>query len=230
MKRLAAGLLTLLLLTGSSLAQQLDLDILPDKPPAKKPASKSPSSAIPPSIMDSASPEEALPSMEPGSGKPLSITISKTLYLPPAMYGQWSVVGNLLEANADFFNPTVNDIWVLQREGDQVVVENPANGAKAAINVDRVDGATAVFHRTVPAGRNKIYLENPTITVTGDNLVGHSVNRVRYMKDGKVTREYYAVYRLQAQRISGARVQFRPESTAGGPDIEIEDVQRQMGK
>jgi hypothetical protein len=185
-------------------AQELDLDL-----PALK---QSPKSLLAP------------PKASGVGAVPLTITVSKTLYLPPAMYGQWNLSGMLVESNAaGVFNPILNDIWLLDRQGDQVVVENPTTGARAAVQVDQVNGDTASFHRVVPAGRNRLYFENPTITVTGDRLVGQSVNRIRVIEAGQVRREYYAVYKLQATRISGARTQFRPEEGLRGPDIEIEE-------
>jgi hypothetical protein len=226
MRRLpAAGWLLALLMPGhTALAQQLDLDDLRAKPAAHQGASKA--AGTKPVIKNMLSPAD-IPAFTPGEGKPLSITVTKTLYLPPAMYGQWSVVSTLMEANADFFNPIINEIWILKREGDDVVLENPANGAKAAVSVDRVDGNTAVFHRIVPVGKNKIYSENPTVTISDDTLTGHIVNRVQYLKNGRVAREYYSVYRLDAKRISGARIRFRPEDATAVPEFEIESVQNQ---
>lgn len=195
------------------MAQELDLDLprVSSKSPPK-PLSK-PAIQAPPS-----------PSL-PSADKPISITVTKTLYLPPAMYGQWNVTGTLLETNApDAFRPLVQDIWLLERIGDEVVISNPANGASATINVEKVEGNTAVFFREGQMSRNKMFQEVPTITVSDDTLLGHSVNRIRYMKEGRVNREYYAVYQLQATRISGARVQFKPEAVYEGPDLEIEEA------
>jgi hypothetical protein len=159
--------------------------------------------------------------------QPLSATVSKTLYLPPAMYGQWSITGTLIETNAsDLFSRNTNEIWILERSGDQVIITNPANGASAAINVDRVEGDRATFHRAGVAGRNKAFQEIPTITVMGDALTGQSINKILTLKNGMVDKEYYGIYQLQAQRISPGRTAFHPEERAAGPDIEIEDLHR----
>jgi hypothetical protein len=206
-----------LLLTTHAFAQQLDMDYLP--PAGTRPAALQAIQPIPP--------QAAGTDIQGFGMKPLSVTISKSLYLPPAMYGQWSVVGTLVHTNApEYFNPVVNDIWMLERVGDQVMISNPANGASAAISVDKVEGNRATFHRSGVAGRNKVFQEAPTITVNGDTLAGTTTNRIRYLKDGQVVREYFAVYQLEANRISAARVQFRPENGMGGPDIEIEEVRR----
>lgn len=197
-------------------AQQLDMDILPKsstQPSGTPRAQKAVSAPQPVSALT--------------IGKPLTATVSKTLYLPPAMYGEWSVTGTLMETNAqDFFSPVVNDIWILDRVDDQVMISNPANGATAAINVDKVDGNSATFHRAGPAGRNRFFQEIPTIVVNGDTLTGRSVNKLAVVKNGEMTREYYAIYNLQAERIGAARARFKPEAEWQGPDIQIEDVHR----
>lgn len=173
--------------------------------------------------LDSASPAVIAPVAPAGRAKPLSISISKTLYLPPEMYGQWSVTGRLVESNTErFFNPVVHDVWVLERRGDEVVISNPANGASAAIEVDEVDGNTATFHRMVMNGSNKIYFEMPTISVTGDHLVGYTINKFQLVKDGKIKKSYYARYQLDAQRIGGSSVKFRNEEVE--PALDVEEV------
>lgn len=159
-------------------------------------------------------------------GKALTASVTHTLYLPPAMYGEWNVIGTLIESNdPDFFTPNVSDIWLLEREGDQVTVTNPVNGANAAINVDKAEGNQATFHRSGTAGRHAIYQEIPTITVHGDTFSGQSLNKLQNIKDGQVVREIYGIYRLEATRISTARARFRPETEQQDPDLEIEEVQ-----
>lgn len=213
---LIVGLLGLLAGHSFSWAQQLDMDILPQH-------IKSSPRAVP----SKPAPQPAGQKSIPSTAKPLSASVSKTLYLPADMYGQWSVTGTLLETNAEaFFSPVVNDIWVLERVGDKVMISNPANGASAAVNVDHVDGNQATFHRQGPAGRNRFFQEIPTISVSGNVLTGRSVNKIQYIKDGRMTREYYAVYGLQATRIGAARTIFKPQEAWEEPDIEIEEVQR----
>jgi hypothetical protein len=120
----------------------------------------------------------------------------------------------------------VNDIWILDRVDDQVMISNPANGASAAISVDQVSGDSATFHRSGPAGRNRFFQEMPTILVNGDTLTGRSVNKLQVVKNGEMAREYYAIYKLQAERIGAARARFKPETEWQGPDIQIDDVHR----
>jgi hypothetical protein len=159
--------------------------------------------------------------------KPLTATVTHTLYLPPAMYGEWNVTGTLIESNApDLFTPNVSDIWLLEREGSQITVTNPVNGANAAISVDKAEGDQATFHRSGTAGKHAIYQEIPTITVHGDTFNGQSLNKIQQIKNGQILSEVYGVYRLEATRISAARARFHPESQQQDPDLEIEEVHR----
>lgn len=157
--------------------------------------------------------------------QPLTATVTHTLYLPPAMYGQWNVSGTLMETNApDLFSATVNDIWLLERTGDQVTVTNPVNGAYATINVDKAEGNQAMFHRTGTVGPHSIFQEIPTITVHGDTFNGQSVNKIQEIRNGQVVAEVYGLYHLEATRLSAASVRFHPETEQRGPDLQIEEV------
>lgn len=159
---------------------------------------------------------------------PLSVTITKSLYLPPQMYGHWSVTGTLTETNADwFFNPVVHDIWILDRENDQVTISNPVTGATASVNVDKVDGNTATFHRMVVSKTNKVFFEMPTITVDGDRMTGTTINKYQHLNDGRIDKSYYARYRLEAHRISPSRLKFRDGNAP--VNFEIEDIRTPSG-
>lgn len=194
-------------------AQQLDLD---DSRPSLQPARPMPMMPV----------ESRAESVNLSPGKPLTATVSKSLYLPPEMYGQWNITGKLIETNVPNSYPVATDIWILEREGDVVVVTNPANGASAQVNVDQVEGETATFHKVGRLG-STVKTETVTVTVNGDTLFGKNMIRdQKYAKDGSLVRDLYAVFTLQGTRIGGARTTFRPE-TSQGPDIEIEEPQIQ---
>lgn len=210
-------------------AQQLDLEFLPKGASASKPFLTSP---VVPAVTIPALPESlpnktgALTNPDFQSvGKPLTATVSKTLYLPPAMYGQWTVTGTVRETNISGLVPVANDIWVLQREGDLVTITNPVNGASASIEVDAVDGNTATFHRSGQSNRvNRS--ETVTLTVNGDTLYGKNLRREEVIRKGQVVKVNYAVFELQGTRIGGARAVFRPQALESGPFIEIDEVRR----
>jgi hypothetical protein len=202
------------------MAQQMDTDILlspsiiqAGKNPRGKGLEPSPPKAI-------LAPETV---KIPAGFKPLTASVSKSLYLPPAMYGQWTVTGTVRETNIPDLIPVANDIWILQREGDAVTITNPTNGASAAINVDAVSGDTATFHRagvTDRVNRSEVV----TLTVQGDTLYGRNLRREEVIRKGKVVRVHYALFELQGTRISGASAVFRPDVLEAGPDIQIEEV------
>lgn len=161
------------------------------------------------------------------TSKPLSVTVTKSLFLPPEMYGHWSVSGFLEETNApDFFNPTVHDIWILDRTEDQVILSNPATGASASVQVDKVHGNTATFHRMVTVDQKKLFYEMPTITVAGDTLSGITFNKYQRVRNGQVVRSYFAKYRLEARRVGDSRTKFKSEEEQENLDFEVEDIQQ----
>jgi hypothetical protein len=160
--------------------------------------------------------------------KPLEAGVTKVDYLPPAMYGHWSITGTLMDTNRpDGFPPVVNNIWILEQSGDRVIVINPVTGATAAVDVEQVQNNTAKFHRVDEDRRERI-AESPTVTVDGDRLYGVTFQQVRRKNilNGKLGPVYYARYRLEAIRIGDARVKFGIEPEKQDVQFEIEEVQR----
>lgn len=207
--RFSATVLLGMLLAGVSvvgLAQELDTDPLPTV-----------------SAGSSTQAPEAKPVLKMRA--PLTASVSKTLYLPPAMYGQWSVTGNLLQTNVPDTYPVSNNIWVLERVGDEVIISNPENGASASINVKSAEGNTATFLKSNQVGRMTIS-ETVTITVDGDNFSGQNLSKREYLKEGKPVKTQFALFHLTGVRISGARTRFKPEAQDSGPDFEIHDLNR----
>lgn len=192
---------------SSAWAQELDTDYLPQ---ASKPAVQAP-----------AQPPKRVLTMR----APLTATVSKTLYLPPAMYGQWSVTGNLMNTNVSDTYPVSNNIWLLERVGDEVIITNPENGASASINVTEADGNSATFLKRNSLGRVTVS-ETVTITVDGDRFSGQNLMKREYMKDGQVTKTQFALFHLNGVRLGGASAHFKPEREDAEPMFEIKDVQR----
>jgi len=171
-------------------------------------------------------PTPTIPANGFAESTPLTATVTHTLYLPPAMYGQWNVKGTLIQTNApDQFSPNVNDIWLLEREGNQVTVTNPVSGAYATISVDKTDGDQATFHRSGTAGDHAVFQEIPTITVHGDSFNGQELNKIQTLRNGQIIAEVYGLYHLEASRISAARTRFHPETEQQSPDLQIEEIQ-----
>ncbi len=221
---LVFGLFIQTALNSPGWAQQLDMEFLKAVPPSKPRTMALPDHPIP--VVDPAVfPAGQEPTGDFSMGKPLTASVSKTLYLPPAMYGQWTVTGIVKETNISDLVPVANDLWVLQRQGDEVTITNPVNGASASIQVDAVEGNTATFHRSGQSAK-AIRSETVTLTVNGDTLYGRNMRKEEIIRKGQVVKVNYALFELQGTRIGGARAVFRPQSVEDGPDIEIDDVKR----
>lgn len=220
MKILRAMLLLALLSLGwAAKAQQLDLSD-PNLKPRSHPSTHP--SKIARSVMQSVSPSSSNSAYY--VGKPLSATVSKVRYLPQEMFGQWNIVSQLLNTDdASNYRPIINEIWLLERQGDQLIIINPVTGGHASIAVEKVEGKTTSLTREILVDKRQSIQENFTIRVSGDILTGQSLQKVRTLKNGQVVRETFGVYQIDAKRISQGRAQFRPEASQG-PDIEIEEL------
>ena len=154
---------------------------------------------------------------------PLKGTVSESLYLPPAMYGQWTVAGTLMDTNVpEHSKQTTQDIWTLERVGDKVVVSNPATGATAEVQVEAVQDNTATFQRVVLADSRRFFTETVTVTVNGQTMSGTTYKQFKYLnRDGRLSRQLYARFHLEAERISGPTARMHHSSE---PDFEIQEV------
>jgi hypothetical protein len=153
----------------------------------------------------------------------ITAEVSKDQYLPPDLYGQWHVEGQLLDTNAPgTYAPVIQELWFLQQQGQAVVLANPTNGASAVVGVEQVHDNTATFHRTTQIG-NKLFTEVPTLTVSDDTFTGEAFTTMtRLNKQGVPLGKVWGRFKLVGHRM-GPRVsrQAMPE-----PDFEIDDVQQ----
>jgi len=160
---------------------------------------------------------------------PIELKIVETRYLPAAMYGQWSVTATLIDTNLPGgMAPVVHDIWNLFSTDSQVFITNPTTGAEASINVDRVVGNTATFHHQVVLKPGKrILIEQPTVTVDGDTLTGSTRHTFLGLKDGRVEQQYFALFKINAEKLGDNNARFKAQNNPGNLEFEIEDVQVQ---
>lgn len=169
--------------------------------------------------------------LAPASVKPaFKASAQKSTYLPPEMYGDWSVTATLLDANAlGMFSPVVHEIWRLEEGSGAVTLSNPNTGASATVSVDKVEGNKASFHR-VQYGEDmrQRVAESPTLVVMKNRLDGITVNQMDFLKNGKVVRSYVGRYQIQAERIAMPRVKFgRSNAFTAPPEFEIEAVRKE---
>ena len=174
-------------------------------------------------VLNAGSPRLVAVATEPR--KPFILGVTESRYLPPAMYGQWSMTATLLSTNApDYFSPLIHDIWMLEQTGNQVVISNPSNGASAAITIDQVQGSTATFHRVVSESPSQRFIETPTVKVNADSLIGQTRAQVVWIKNGQATRSISALYRLVGERVSGPGVRFGQDRNPPPKEFEIEEI------
>lgn len=156
----------------------------------------------------------------------LQAELNETHYLPPAMYGRWSIVATVLRSNApvQFYEPKANELWTLSESDGTVTLQNIVTQAAATIQVDNVSGNTATFRHTaeIPSRRWKI-IEIPTVTVDGDKLSGINRQQVMiYDHNRHLSATYEVDIRVEGTRLAGARTIF------GNPapkDFDVEPLQ-----
>jgi hypothetical protein len=145
--------------------------------------------------------------------------------MPAEMFGQWNLISQLLNTDdPNQYRPSISEIWLLERQGDQLIITNPSTGGQASIDVDKVEGKTAFLSRELWTDKRHSIQENFTIRVQGDTLTGQSLQKVRTVKNGQVVHETFGLYQIEAKRISQGRAQFRPDAE---PNFQIEEPRRQ---
>ncbi len=174
------------------------------------------------------------------SSKPFELSVTQTRFLPDAMYGRWSVTAKLTKTDIPGGIPELSyNNWELAQMGGSVYISNIDNGARASIDVDEVKNRTATFHHKVLLpernplrilfGRENserdFMVEQPTVTVDGDRMVGKTIQRFYHVKNGDVARVYTAEFLLHAERLTDGRV--RMGEKASELDFEIEEIQQE---
>lgn len=210
-----------------AVAQELDTDYLPKglTTGKSKAAGQKGTVRLPQSSQIQSSQTDPQTQSAPVMRAPLTVSVSKTLYLPPAMYGQWSVTGTLIETNVPDTYPVSNNIWLLERQGERVYITNPENGASASIDVKAAQGNSATFLKKDQLGRMMLS-ETVNITLNGDSFSGQNMKKLEYYRNGKLVKTQYALFHLNGTRLGAARSRFKPEAQEDGPDIQIEEVRK----
>ncbi len=227
----------------TAFAQSLDFDPTVRRPSAKPSSSFTALDAIPsrsPELNPYLPKKAVKQSSNETSIKPFELTVTQTRFLPDAMYGRWSVTAKLTKSDLPGGTPELSyNNWSLEQINDQVFISNIDNGAKAGISVDEVKDRTATFHhKVILPDRNPLrvlfgkpsaeadrdfMIEQPTVTVDGDRMIGKTIQRFYHIKNGEIVRVFTAEFLLHAERLTNGRVKM------GGAqhdlDFEIEDIQ-----
>ncbi len=180
------------------------------------------------------------PSPTQDEAKPFELKVTETRFLPDAMYGRWSVTAKLTRTTIPGGVPqTTYNNWSLEQIDNRVFISNIDNGAKAGIDVDEVKDRTATFHhKVILPERNPLrvifgressdrdfMIEQPTITVDGDRMIGKTIQRFYHVKNGEVEQVFTAEFLLHAERLTNGRVQMGRK--ANDIDFEIEEIQHE---
>ena len=169
-------------------------------------------------------------SQEPSVSSPQDETyqagVSVTKFLPPEMYGVWSIQAHVLETDNPALAAVSTEIWALARDRNTVTIQNVVNQAQATIHVDKVQGNTATFHRAYksPDERFEI-IETPTVTVDGNFLTGQNIQVYRYFRNGKITLEHHVKAEIHGTRLANQSYRFKQPQTP--PDFDVPDIKIQ---
>jgi len=158
----------------------------------------------------------------------IKVEVNESKYLPPEMYGTWSIKATILstDAPADMYSPEGTELWTLGEDHGVVFIKNIITNAQASITVDQVEGNTATFHHLaqIPSREMKI-MEIPTVTVEGDKLSGINQQRVVFFRRGKKIADYSLKIKVEGTRLAGGQVTFGAPQAE--PDIEIAPIEVQ---
>jgi hypothetical protein len=165
-----------------------------------------------------AAPPQEVQLMEDPGAMTFKLNASESKFLPPAMYGTWSIEATVISSTAPngLYMPRTHEIWALDRDDAVITLKNMSNNASATIEVDQVSGNTATFHHEA-SGQSGYYMmqqkikirETPTLTVDGDRMSGTNNQLVKlYNHRGQLTATYTAVIQVEGTRLAGAKVTF----------------------
>lgn len=130
----------------------------------------------------------------------LEAQISKNQDLPPEMYGEWEVLGSLIDSTHPFmFNAQSQDFWQFQKNGEYVTLTNPNTGATSTITINSVENLTATFTRRKADG-NDVETEQCVIKLEGDFFSGTDLLVIEDKSNGGL---FVAKYKIIGKKLSG---------------------------
>ena len=147
--------------------------------------------------------------------------INEVLFLPPEMYGTWSIRAVVVQSDAPIneFQPVSQEIWTLERSGNDVTIENVVTNAKASVHVDKVQDNIATFHHDSAASDGSMSIsETPTVAVRKDSLIGSNDQVYVFYQGGREVRRYHLKVNVTGTRLAKQTQQIAPEVK---PNFEI---------
>ena len=123
--------------------------------------------------------------------------------VPKSFYGSWRVSSLLEDTDSvQIFKKSGTDLWNLSRMNDVIILTNPFNGARAEIQIDRVEDNNVVFVKTGKYG-SKVLTDIVEINITQDSFKGTDKFRLDTYVNGKIMKTETATYSLKGERIAG---------------------------
>jgi hypothetical protein len=172
--------------------------------------------------------QEAVTTEEEGALS-VQLGVNKSQYLPPEMYGTWSIQARVIRADDPtvIINSVSTEMWGLEQEAEIVVLSNISNSARANINVEKVQGNTATFHhKAIDEEHGLTVLETPTITVDGDHLSGINRQEHRfYSWRGHLKKVVLIDLAIEGSRLSPAKKRFGGYTAPESPEFEVAPLQ-----
>lgn len=151
--------------------------------------------------------------------------INEVLFLPPEMYGTWSIRAVVVQSDAPIneFQPVSQEIWTLERSGNNVTIENVVTNAKASVHVDKVQDNIATFHHDSTASDGSMSIsETPTVAVRKDALIGSNDQVYVFYRGGREVNRYHLKVNVTGTRLAKQTRQIAPEVK---PNFEILPMQ-----
>jgi hypothetical protein len=151
--------------------------------------------------------------VQPNGTLTLKAYVNYADLVPQALFGSWLRTRHIEKSNArEMIDRVEEGAWVIYRDGDRVMLQNPDNGVETQVEVDKVSDGTAVFHfkRQLAQGRWCQEQLNLTADEDGTRLRGFQIKEcyqpVKSEAQGAAASAdayesyYYAFARVQGRR------------------------------
>jgi hypothetical protein len=130
--------------------------------------------------------------------------------VPQDLFGTWKRVRHIEKANAgDIEGSTEEGRWVIYRDGNKIMLQNPDTGSESEVQVEKVFNGTAVFNYDRKLSSERWCHEQLTLTPEekGTVLTGFQVKECfQRFADKKEATSYYQAF----ARVNGVRDQSLP--------------------
>ncbi|MBP7211317.1 hypothetical protein KBA27_00625 [bacterium] len=127
--------------------------------------------------------------------------------VPKSLYGEWRVSASLISTNSPYtFKESSLDLWNLSRVGNVVTLENPFNGAKSSITINKAEGNLIKFKK-IGNYDGKILSDVVQLTLSKDRFVGTNYLTIQTLSASKtLLKSERATYKIYGEKIAGSSI------------------------